>query len=61
MTVQEYLRQNEKCLICRLGETQWNPTFSLGFVALHPTYKKMAKVLFEKPGWQKTGFLGYHN
>ena len=25
---QQYLRQNEKCLICRLGGTQWNPTLS---------------------------------
>ena len=38
---------------CRLGGTQWNPTFALGSASLHPTYKKMAKVLPTETGfWQ---------
>ncbi len=41
----QYPRQNKNSVLCRLCGTEWNPTSSLGSVALHPTYKKVAKVL----------------
>jgi len=55
---EQYLRQNEKHLICRLGGAKRNPTNTSGSVCVPPDLQENGEGIREKIGFLRIDTLG---